>query len=1436
MKKRLFSIFLVLCFCLSLLPASVLAEEFGKTEEVVIFYTNDVHTYIDGQIRYCQIAALKASYENALLLDAGDHIQGTAYGSMDKGETIVRLMNAAGYDAATFGNHEFDYGMDGCLQAMDWAEYAYLSCNFYHEEDGVAGETMTQKYKIFEVDGVKIAVIGITTPESFTSSTPAYFQDEDGNYIYGFAGGEDGQALYDAVQAAIDEAGEQADYVIALGHLGVDGSSEPWRSVDVIANTTGLDAFIDGHSHTTVPMEEVEDMDGNTVILTQTGEYFGAVGKMTISDGKIKTELLTAEDLADIAPDEQVKAIEDQWIEEMEEKLGQKIGTADVTLDNYDANGNRLVRSQETNTGDFVTDALYYLFDSMGMDVDVAIMNGGGIRNKAVTGELTYKTCKEIHTFGNVACLQEVTGQQILDALEWGARGVGVEEHGAFLQVSGLTYEIDLSVENTTQVDEKGVWIAGPADRYRVHNVKIYDRETDSYQPLDLNETYKLAGYNYTLRNLGDGFAMFEGATNILDYVMEDYMVLANYIQGFENETVKANNSPLKESYPGMLIDYGSVSGSGRISFSGRLANTISYDVNGGEGNIEGSQIFGNFVTVATVRPSRENYFFTGWNTEPNGSGTNYSGGDTYYFFDEMDNGGCEQTLYAQWTQIYVGGVEVTENNASDVLGDGSVSYDPLTNTLTLKNANITTCKEYETGCVAGIYATGNLNLCVVGENTIFAPDTTCESIAICVMGSLEITGSGKLTAQGGKVSAVANSEDDDYAESIGIYVRNNLTIRQAHVVAISGSAFITADESWTGETYAYSDGMLVKGDLVVAENATLVATSSTASGVYAYSRGFKVSGNATISDSVVIASGGFADGTDSARSFGILIVKDVEVQNATITAVGGAAGRMDSSAPAASYASSTGMQVQGTLSVLEGGMIDATGGKATGLQCSSSGMDLFGDYLIIDSGTVKATGGEVTGSTMAENETDEAWSTGVYSKIGELYISGLGSLTAIGNRAEGSEAYSYGINIGGGISVYDGYLTAVSGDATGKDYAVCFGVYLYQDTFYVYDNAAVVNIRSGHAKSEQKAYSNALYVGKGDVGFLGGTITITGGSWEGEKGDCYAVYVTAQKWEEDGVSGTSGGYVNIACDDITIKTTGAGLMATNVTITSNEAGSAIYAECGIEIGEEMAVTLPENGQVSGQGEQDPQTEWYAYYTVVDDNGEAAQNLTVELHTYKVRVERNTSSTLAMNVPAGWSVNGTYCETFGIEDMAQALHGKKDGFAFVGFYTDEACTDGNEYDFDAPVTEDITIYAKWIAVYIPTVEATDGGETTVDGQDVRAGDTVTITAKPEQGKEVATVTVTDENGNAVAVTANEDGTYSFVQPDSNVTVKVIYQEKKNENQPSEDDNKPTEPTNPTEPSGTEEPEKGSSAVWSVLIIVCGAGIGVAVYFVKKRKK
>ena len=549
----------------------------GEKSEVTILYTNDVHTYIDKQapeLTYAAIAALKQSYQNAgkkvLLVDAGDHVQGTAYGSMDEGASIIELMNAAGYDVATPGNHEFDYGMDRAKELMRDADFPYLSCNWV---DLRINLRVLPEIKVFVRGGVRIAFVGITTPETFTKSTPAYFMNKaQTKYIYDILGGEDGQKLYSAVQKAVDKAKCLADVVIGLGHLGVDPSSSPWTSEEVIAHTTGFDAFIDGHSHTVMENKQVADASGRLVTLTQTGSYFANVGEMTIApDGTISTRLVSTYDQEDVA----VAAEQAAWVNTVDDMLGEKIAVADTKFYITDpATGKRRIRSGETNLGDFVADGIYTYFNEVEqLHCDIAIMNGGGIRSDEDAGYWTFKTCKQVSPFGNVACLMSVTGKQIQDALEFAARFAGEDgkENGGFLQVAGATYEIHTDIPNTVQTDEKNVWIGSATGTPRVQNVKIYDKASGSYLPLDPGATYALAGMNYTLRNLGDGFAMFDGAELIKDYVSEDYLVMSTYAMTFGGVDAEglphlsSANSVLAE-YPGYLLDYENPYGAGRIS------------------------------------------------------------------------------------------------------------------------------------------------------------------------------------------------------------------------------------------------------------------------------------------------------------------------------------------------------------------------------------------------------------------------------------------------------------------------------------------------------------------------------------------------------------------------------------------------------------------------------------------------------------------------------------------------------------------------------------------------------------------------------------------------------------------------------------------------------------------------------------------------------
>ncbi len=504
------------------------AEGNGLSKDVLILFTSDVHCGVDQNFGYVGLKAVKDAREAegnyVLLVDDGDSIQGEAIGTMTRGEADIALMNALGYDVAIPGNHEFDYGMDRFLELAEMAEFPYISCNFNKE-----GELVFDPYVIKEFDGVKIAFVGITTPQTLISSTPKYFRDENGNYIYGFFEDKTGEALYSAVQKAVDDArSEGASYVIAMAHLGNEDECHPWTYADVIANTTGIDAMVDGHSHDTDKVT-MQNKDGVDVLRQACGTKMAGIGWVRIStDGSVSTGLysynnsLSAPVLLGIE-NEMNTAVENA-IGELSTKLAEVVATSSVDLTindplTFDQNGRpiRIIRRAETNLGDLCADA--YLDQS---GADIAFVNGGGIRVSIAAGDITLNDILKVHPFGNSLTVIEVTGQQVLDALEWGARAVPGET-GGFLQVAGLTYEIHTYLESTCQEDATGLF-DGVAGEYRVKNVLV------NGEPLDLEKTYELACNDYILLDNGDGYSMFEGCEVLQNAVKIDNQILIDYI------------------------------------------------------------------------------------------------------------------------------------------------------------------------------------------------------------------------------------------------------------------------------------------------------------------------------------------------------------------------------------------------------------------------------------------------------------------------------------------------------------------------------------------------------------------------------------------------------------------------------------------------------------------------------------------------------------------------------------------------------------------------------------------------------------------------------------------------------------------------------------------------------------------------------------------
>lgn len=507
-------------------------------DDIIVLYTNDVHNAYEKSAD-CLGYASVAQYKNQLeslgyqveLVDNGDAIQGEIIGTLSKGSYLKDIMKQTGYSFAIPGNHEFDFGMDNFLQIAKEAEkdngYQYLSCNFINLK---TNQTVFSPYKIVEKAGKKVAYIGVSTPESFTKSTPAYFQDEDGNYIYGFCEGNDGEDLYVKVQETINDAKSAgADYIVVLSHLGTDPSSEPWTSKDLIAHTTGMDALLDGHSHSTISSEVCKDLNNRNVVLTSTGTKLKNLGVLRIDtdDDSVSSKLVNNISMQDSATLSYVNGI----TEKFKDLQNSVVAASEITLTTNDpVTGNRLVRSQETNLGDLCADAYREL-----LGADIAFVNGGGVRANINKGNITYGDIINVHPFGNKACLVEATGQEILDALELGARVVREGENGGFLQVSGLTYDIDTTIPSSVVLDDKKMFVKVNG-AYRVKNVKVGGKA------LDLTKTYTLASHNYMLKKSGDGYSMFADNKILQDEVKVDNQVLIEYITNTLGGKIKADS------------------------------------------------------------------------------------------------------------------------------------------------------------------------------------------------------------------------------------------------------------------------------------------------------------------------------------------------------------------------------------------------------------------------------------------------------------------------------------------------------------------------------------------------------------------------------------------------------------------------------------------------------------------------------------------------------------------------------------------------------------------------------------------------------------------------------------------------------------------------------------------------------------------------------
>ena len=527
MKRKILSIALCFAMLLSFLTFVSCSDENGTeggtgtnppvadAESIVILYENDVHCAVDG---YSRLAAMKTElkgvYDHVGVVSSGDFVQGGTLGAVSKGEYIINLMNKVGYDAIALGNHEFDYQLARLVELNNLSNTKFLSCNF-----AKVGEDKSyfDSYTIVSYGDVKIAYIGITTPSTISSSNPAQFKNEDGEIIYTFNEAE----MYRLVQANIDAVlAAGADYVIALSHVGYSEAGDFTDITDIIENTDGFDVVLDAHTHSVIEEKIVKDKSGDDVLLSSTGTKFEYIGKLTITENGLDTELIetTTYEKTDATVNAYLAEINASYAE-----LGNRvIGQSEVTLNTHEGD-NRLVRNSETAIGNLCSDAIRVMTGA-----DIAFVNGGGLRAPIEAGEVTFNDIFSVFPYNNQVVTVEITGQMLLDLLEMGVMKYP-EENGSFPSMSGVIFSVNTRIPTSVKTDENG-FFTGVDGNYRVYGVKVLDKESGEYRDLELGGKYILAGFDYHLRSFGDGLSMFKEARLIDAEGTLDVELLEGYI------------------------------------------------------------------------------------------------------------------------------------------------------------------------------------------------------------------------------------------------------------------------------------------------------------------------------------------------------------------------------------------------------------------------------------------------------------------------------------------------------------------------------------------------------------------------------------------------------------------------------------------------------------------------------------------------------------------------------------------------------------------------------------------------------------------------------------------------------------------------------------------------------------------------------------------
>ena len=523
-------------------------------DDIVVLYTSDVHCGIDENMGYAGLVSYKEWVEEktpyVTLVDCGDAVQGEVIGTVSNGEYLIDIMNEVGYELAVLGNHEFDYGMEQTGDLIEQANAQYLGCNISYTGEGDNELADVKPYEIIDYGDTSIAFIGVSTPYSVTSSTPTYFMDENGEYIYEFAAGEGGSVLFECIQKNVDECREAgADYVVLLTHLGDADEFSPYSSIDVIGATTGVDVVLDGHAHSEISCRVEKNKDGDEVLLSAVGTKLTNIGQLVITaDGHITTGLVDFYTEKDDAITEVIEDIKASY----EAEMGKVVAHSDIALSCSDSEGIRRVRNRETTIGNMCADAYRAMAGT-----DIAFVNGGGIRDDLPEGDITYADIIAVHPFGNTLCAIEVTGQEIMDFLEHvnqfvqteaSADGLAVGEDGSFQQVSGLKFTVDTSIPSSVVLDENGMFVSIEGDR-RVKDIMIMN-DSGEYEPIVADKTYTMASHNYLIKESGSGTDMFTDNVLLIDEGMIDYEILINYI----TENLNGEMSALYSETEGRIV------------------------------------------------------------------------------------------------------------------------------------------------------------------------------------------------------------------------------------------------------------------------------------------------------------------------------------------------------------------------------------------------------------------------------------------------------------------------------------------------------------------------------------------------------------------------------------------------------------------------------------------------------------------------------------------------------------------------------------------------------------------------------------------------------------------------------------------------------------------------------------------------------------------